>query len=61
MLGTLAAAYAEAGRFADAVATAQKAIALAQASGNPGFANANQQLLRLYQAGRPYHEPERKH
>ena len=60
MLGTLAAAYAEAGRFADAVATAQKAIALAQASGNPGFANANQQLLRLYQAGRPYHEPERK-
>jgi Flp pilus assembly protein TadD len=60
MVGTLAAAYAEAGRFNDAIATAHKAIALAHASGNAGFAQANQQLLRLYQAGRAYHEPARR-
>ena len=46
-LGTLAAAYAEAGRFADAATAAQKAIALAMATGNTQFANINQQLLRL--------------
>ncbi len=56
-VGTLAAAYAEAGRFTDAVVTAQKAIALAQAAGNTQFANINQQLLRLYQARKPYHLP----
>jgi len=56
-LGTLAAAYAEAGRFADAVATAQKAFDFATAAGNARFAAINQQLLTLYQAGRPYHEP----
>ena len=56
-LGTLAAAYAEAGRFNDAATAAQKAIELATATGNTGFANINQQLLRLYQAGKPYHMP----
>ena len=60
MLGTLAAAYAEAGRFNDAIATAQKAITLAHASGKAGFAQANEQLLRLYQTGRAYHEPARR-
>ena len=56
-LGTLAAAYAEAGRFPEAVATAQKAIELAKAGGDARFAAVNEQLLRLYRAGRPYHEP----
>jgi len=56
-LGTLAAAYAEAGRFSEAVATAQKAIALANANGNKPLAGICGQLLRLYGAGRPYHEP----
>ncbi len=55
-LGTLAAAYAEAGRFADAEAAAKRAIALARASGNARFATINEQLLQLYQAGKPYHE-----
>lgn len=59
-VGALAAAYAEAGRFSDAVSTAQRAIELAQTAGDPQFAGINQQLLRLYQAGRPYHEPARK-
>ena len=60
MLSTLAAAYAEAGRFADAEATAQKTIALAESAGNAPLAAANRQLLQLYRAGRPYHEPERQ-
>ena len=57
MVGTLAAAYAEAGRFEEAVTTARKAIELANASGDRGFAAINQKLLQLYQSKRAYHEP----
>lgn len=57
MLGTLAAAYAEAGRFPDAIRTCQQTIELANASGQTGFAAANSQLLNLYQSGRAYHSP----
>ncbi len=56
MVGTLAAAYAEAGRFPEAVATAEKAVNLANAAGNPQFAAVNRQLLVLYRAGKPWHE-----
>jgi tetratricopeptide (TPR) repeat protein len=56
-LGTLAAAYAEAGRFSDAVATAEKARDLARKAGLGTVAQRNEQLLELYRAGRPYHEP----
>lgn len=56
-LGTLAAAYAEAGRFEDAVATAQKAIDLATAGGQPDLAARNAGLQKLYRAHQPYHEP----
>lgn len=59
-LGTLGAAYAEAGQFTNAVAAAEQAIAIANASGNLGFARANQQLLQFYRAGRAYHEPPPK-
>ncbi len=55
-VGTLAAAYAEAGRFDDAVATARKAGALAEKSGQPAVFQRNQELLRLYRAQKPYHE-----
>ncbi|HVV00494.1 MAG TPA: tetratricopeptide repeat protein [Verrucomicrobiae bacterium] len=55
-MGTLAAAYAEAGRFPQAVETARKAADLAEAAGNTGFAAANRQLLRLYQSGEPFHQ-----
>jgi protein O-mannosyl-transferase len=55
-VGTLAAAYAEAGRYSDAVRTAQKAIELATRAGNTSFAEANRQLLALYQASRPFHQ-----
>jgi hypothetical protein len=57
LVGTLAAAYAEAGRFDDAVATAQKARDLALASGQKDLADRNQKLLELYQSHQAYHEP----
>jgi protein O-mannosyl-transferase len=55
-IGTLAAAYAEAGRFDDAIAAAQKACALAKESGEQDLLQKNQELLELYRAHRPYHE-----
>jgi len=55
-IGTLAAAYAEAGRFPEAVATAKKAEQLANAAGLKDLAGKNRQLLELYRAKKPYHE-----
>ena len=55
MVGTLAAAYAEAGRFPEAVKTCQQTIDLATSQGNPQFAAVNRQLLALYEVGKPYH------
>ena len=57
MIGTLAAAYAEAGRFQQAVAMAEKAQSLATKFGLVNLAQKNQQLLKLYRSGQPYHEP----
>jgi tetratricopeptide (TPR) repeat protein len=56
MVGTLAAAYAEAGRFDDAISTAEKACALASESGDPDLLKKNQDLLALYRVHQPYHE-----
>jgi tetratricopeptide (TPR) repeat protein len=58
LIGTLAAAYAEAGRFPDAVSSAEKARSLALAAGQKEVAQKNQELLELYRAGRAYHETE---
>ena len=55
-LGTLAAAYAEAGRFDDAILTAEKACTLASELGEPNLLKRNRELLELYRAHRPYHE-----
>jgi Tfp pilus assembly protein PilF len=55
-LDTLAAAYAEAGRFPEAIQTAQKAAALAGAAGQKDLAAHIQERLNLYQAGHPYRE-----
>jgi protein O-mannosyl-transferase len=52
-LGTLDAAYAEAGRFADAQATAAKARELALASGQPEIARQAEERIALYQSGKP--------
>jgi Flp pilus assembly protein TadD len=55
-VGTLAAAYAEAGRFDDAIATAQKAIALAEENHQPDLLQKARELLQRYRAHKPYHE-----
>jgi tetratricopeptide (TPR) repeat protein len=59
VLGTLAAAYAETGRFKDAVDTAQKAVAAANAAGDSRTAAIHGKLIQFYSAGRPYHEPSK--
>ena len=50
MLDTLAIAYAAAGRFEEAVASAEQALQLAQASGQAGAASQIRQRLELYRA-----------
>jgi len=55
-LGTLAAAYAEAGRFDAAVKTAEAAMELAKNQGNQALAERNLQLLELYRTGKAFHE-----
>jgi protein O-mannosyl-transferase len=57
VLGTLAAAYAEAGQFPEAVATARRAVTLAGPGANPAQTEALQAQLALYQAGSCYHDP----
>ena len=59
MIGTLAAAYAEAGRFADAIAAAEKAVAVADALNLPEVAGRNRALMEIYRSQRAYHEPPR--
>ena len=54
---TLAAAYAEAGRFSEAIAAAQHALTLAPPSTDPRLTNDMRNRLELYQQGRPYREP----
>jgi len=56
MVGTLAAAYAEAGRFDEAIVTAQKACAMASRAGDEKLLKNNQALLALYLKHQPYHE-----
>jgi tetratricopeptide (TPR) repeat protein len=56
VLGTLAAAYAEAGRFPEAVKTAQRALQLAERQSNTALADAIRSQLKLYQAGIPFHQ-----
>ena len=53
----LAAAYAESGRFADAVETAQRGAELATAQGNLGLAAELESNIALYQSGRPLRDP----
>ena len=57
-LDTLAAAYAEVGRFEDARRTARSALALAVSSRLEDLAREIRSHLAEYEAGRPYHESE---
>jgi Flp pilus assembly protein TadD len=54
LLNTLAAAYAEAGRFDQAVATEQRALQITLASAHRGLSPQIRNCLLLYQSGRPY-------
>jgi protein O-mannosyl-transferase len=56
LIGTLAAAYAEAGDFDKAVETAQKACDLASAHGEKELLQANQNLMAQYKEKQPFHE-----
>jgi Flp pilus assembly protein TadD len=56
LVGTLAAAYAEEGRFSDATNMADKAIELANASGQDEIARKNLELKQLYSAGKACRE-----
>jgi tetratricopeptide (TPR) repeat protein len=56
---TLAAAYAEAGRFPEAVATAERAQQLAVAQNNTALVNTLRGQIGLYQAGSPFRDAGR--
>jgi tetratricopeptide (TPR) repeat protein len=56
MIGTLAAACAEAGDFDEAIADAQKAHDLALAQDSTNVAAKNVELLELFRSHRAYHE-----
>lgn len=53
---TLAAAYAEVGRFSEALNAAQRALQLAIAEGNQVRANAIREQIELYQSGAAYRD-----
>jgi protein O-mannosyl-transferase len=55
---TLAAAYAESGRFSEALAVAQQATTIARMQGNPGLANRLEKDLLIYRARSPVREAE---
>jgi protein O-mannosyl-transferase len=55
-LDTLAAAYAEAGRFPEAIVAAEKAVRTADAAGKSDLVKAIVSRLALYREGHPYHE-----
>ncbi len=54
---TLAAAYAEAGRFSEAIQTAQRGIELATNQGNSGLVTELQSAIVLYQEQQPLRDP----
>ncbi|HEV3243404.1 MAG TPA: glycosyltransferase family 39 protein [Chthoniobacterales bacterium] len=58
-VATLAAAYAEAGKFSEAIATAQEAATLARSIGETKTARRAENLLTALQANQPYREEPR--
>jgi len=54
---TLAAAYAENGRFVDAIQTAQRGVELANSQGNSGLATELQAHIALYREQQPLRDP----
>ena len=56
MLGTLGVAYAETGKFGDAIAAVQRALQIAGGAGNATLGNLLRSELALYQAGLPFRD-----
>jgi hypothetical protein len=56
MIGPIAAAYAEAGRFDEAIATAQRACALAAQKNETNLLANNLELLEGYKKHQPYRD-----
>jgi len=61
MLQTLAAAYAEAGQFDEAIATANEAIQSGHAASQSNLVTRIQEALELYKAHRPFREKPATH
>jgi tetratricopeptide (TPR) repeat protein len=57
-LGTLDAAYAEAGRFPEAITTAKQTKSLALAAGDKTIADLADERLKLYRSGVPFHQQQ---
>ena len=60
LLDTLAAAYAEAGRFAEAVETAKQALALSTSRNDTTLVETIRARIKLYEANSPYREGEQR-
>jgi len=58
IVGTLAAAYAEAGRFPEAVETGRRALELVKAQGDPKQIEASRARLGLYEAGKAFRDED---
>jgi cytochrome c-type biogenesis protein CcmH/NrfG len=58
-LGSLAAAYAETGRFPDAIKVAEEAVSVASSNGDQGTMALCQELLVSFESGRAYRENAR--
>jgi len=56
VLNTLAAAYAEAGRFPESLTAARKALELATQQDNHALVEVLRARIALYEAGKPYHQ-----
>jgi tetratricopeptide (TPR) repeat protein len=56
-LDTLALAYAEAGRFPDAIDSARRALELAEQQNQAGLAEALNAQIKLYETQKPYRDP----
>jgi tetratricopeptide (TPR) repeat protein len=56
LLATLAAAYAEAGKFSEAINAAQEALSLARTTGDEATVVRTENLLGCFQSGRAFHQ-----
>jgi hypothetical protein len=56
LLATLAAAYAEAGNFGQAINTIQESLSKAQSTGNPNAIALGEKLLASFQSNAPFRE-----